>query len=147
MKFDPYVPVLTDPCPEALQWHRSKEADAYYFWAKQVSADVQLHPTLGPQIVEMTNGSVLSIYKGLAKQELLYRLTFGKLPERFLSKPVTNPHTLYWTFSGIGGPSQLTKSFYRDKHFALHGWVDKDAYLAVIRTNHYAGYDYSFWSR
>lgn len=150
MNFNSLKPTLSDPYLEGKeqQWFLSKDAKSYYFWVQQVSPDVELHPTFDIDCVDLTHDVELTVYRGLAKQEILYRLTFkGENPLRFMMRPTKEPHSIFWTYGKEGGPSKLIKPLFRDKYISAHTWLDKDSFLAVIRTNHYSQNDCSFWSR
>lgn len=149
MILDPLNPCEACPYVEGKEmvWTLSREDNTYYFWVQQVSAEVQLHPLISPEEVEIGSGVKLFVHKGLSKNELLYRLSFKKLPERFVAKPGHSPHAIFWTFGKEGGPSLKVTPLYRDKNISVHSWVDKKSYLAVIRTEHFNHSDFSFWSR
>jgi len=137
-------PTVTDPYfkNSELQWRKASDG-AHYFWSQPVEVDITLN--IPPLKIDCENGNTLEVYLGPSKQELLYRFKLNKKPKRFMLRPYD--HTIFWTYGTDGGPSFLVKYLYRDKYLSMHKWEDKDSFLAVIRTNHYANYDYAFWSR
>jgi hypothetical protein len=138
------TPLTTHPYDKPLVWQKTA-AGQFYFWAQQVSTEVQLLDT--PVEVHLGPQATLSIYKSLGDAELLYQITMGRSPERSLARPQDGPVYLYWTYGTQGGPSSKIKYLFRDKLLSVHSWVDKKAALAVIRSDSFASKDFSFWSR
>jgi len=148
MKFDFERPTIANPYIDGdeLKWQLAKDTSGYptyYFWSQPVPVDVSfLNP---PIVIDCEHGNFLEVCMGQNRVELLYRLTLVEKPKRFLTRPYD--HTIFWTYGAEGGPSGLVKYLFRDKCLSVHKWEDKDSFLSVIRTNHYANYDYAFWSR
>jgi hypothetical protein len=138
-------PQITDPFTEPLKWRPSAEANVYYFWAHNIPVDMTLEGTSEVR-VDCEHDNHLSIYvTSSTKVELLYRMHFAKKPTRFLCRPFD--HALFWSYGKTGGPSKVIKYLFKDKNLSINKWVDKDSYLSVLRTNHFAAYDQAFWSR
>lgn len=137
MKFNVDAPQLTDPYLEGrhLMWLNSREPLSYYFWAQQVSPEVEFHGELAVEEISLDSAKFY-IYRGLSKQELLYRLKFRRQPVRFTARPVKDPHVLFWTYGTEGGASKEVAYLYRDKNISLHHWVDKRSFLAAIRNSY-----------
>lgn len=146
--FDPKNPIASDPLPtddeQLFAWTKSREQNVYYAWTQLVTPEVQI--ALPPTEIPLGDGVMLRIFRGSAKQELLYRISFGAtMPPRFLGRP--HPFDLFWSYGTEGGPSKLVKRMYMDRNVSVHSWVDKKSYLAVLRQQHYALTNFSFWSR
>lgn len=145
--FDLKYPQNTDPCcyeDFVSGWHKSKQHGAYYYWSQPVSHDVEFHTKHPPLEIELENVT-FSLYYGVTKQELLYRLVFKRKPLRMLIKPA--PYCMFWSYGDVGGASKNIKYHYRDRYVALNEWTDKKSFLAVLRQPHYASDLNSFWSR
>jgi len=145
--FDPISPQNTDPCCYenfVSGWHESKQHGAYYCWAQPVSRGVEFHSKHPPLEIELEHVA-FSLYYGVAKQELLYRIVFKKEPLRRLIKPA--PYCMFWSYGDVGGASRNVKYHYRDRYVTLSEWTDKKSFLAVLRQPHYASDLNSFWSR
>ena len=148
MIFDYQNPSLTDPIPAEEKylyaWSPSLEINSYYAWVHRVTPDVQLLQQT--TVVALGEKVKLFIYRGTTKQELLYRIEFGDtLPPRFMHRPY--PFDLFWSFGKQGGTSEEVEYLFRDRYVSIHCWVDKKSYLAVLRQQHYAQSNFSFWSR
>ena len=145
--FDCERPTISDPFAvgRELKWSPSKEPQVYYFWACPVPIDMSFDPALPPASVDCEYGNTLEVFSTPAKVEVLYRLRLVKPPNRFLCRPFD--HALFWTYGEEGGPSKVIKYIYKDKNLSINKWVDKNSFLSVVRTNHFANYDLAFWSR
>ena len=135
--FDPSNPVASDPLPvdedRFFAWSKSLETNVYYAWAQRVTPDVQI--VLPPAEVLIGEGVRMSIYRGSARQELLYRISFGnEMPNRFMMR--NHPFDLFWSYGDSGGVSRKVKWIFRDRNVSIHEWVDKRSYLAVLRQQH-----------
>jgi len=144
--FDCERPTITDKFVEGreLKWSPSLEPQVYYFWARAVPIDVSFESNQ-LSIVDCEYGNTLEVYSLPSKVETLYRLRLVKPPNRFLLRPFD--HAVYWTYGTEGGPSKMIKYLYKDKNLSINKWVDKESFLSVVRTNHFASYDLAFWSR
>jgi len=138
------LPTQTHPFSEEHAWCKADDLE-YYFWTQAVVPEVQLHKQLEPVVKELGNGSVLTVFKGLSKQEILYTLKFKIPPKRFVIQPY--PHTMFWSYGVTGGASTMVKYLYRDRNLSIHAWLDKNSFLADLRNVHYNVADYTFWSR
>jgi hypothetical protein len=145
--FDCERPTLSDPFVEgrALKWTPSSEPQVHYFWSQAVPIDISFDPKQSPAVIDCEYGNTLEVYSLPSKIEILYRLRLVKPPNRFLRRPFD--HAIYWTYGTEGGPSKVIKYLYKDKNLSINKWVDKDSFLSVVRTNHFANYDLAFWSR
>lgn len=145
--FDTKFPQDTDPCCYdnfVFGWHKSKQAGAYYCWAQPVSVGVEFHPKHPPLEIELEHVT-FSLYYGVVKQELLYRIVFKQEPIRMLIKPA--PYCMFWSYGEVGGASRNVRYHYRDRYVTINEWTDKKSCLAVLRQPHYASDLNSFWSR
>lgn len=147
MTFDQERPTLTDPFVDdrELKWSPSAEPHVHYFWSQAVPVDISFPAETPPLVIDCEHGNSLSVYSTPSKVELLYRLRIVKKPKRFLCRPFD--HAIFWTYGKEGGPSRLIKYLYKDKNLSINKWEDKDSFLSVVRTNHFANYDLAFWSR
>jgi hypothetical protein len=145
MQFDAERPTITDIYQRGreLKWSPSKDGDVYYFWSQAVPVDVSF--TTDPVVVDCEHGNTLEVFSTPQNIELLYRLKISKKPNRFMCKPFD--HAIFYTYGNDGGPSKIIKYIYKDKHLSMNKWVDKESYLSVIKTNHFADYESAFWSR
>lgn len=137
-------PQKTDPYTDVLKWRPSAEPNVHYFWACPVPLDMGLSDMV-EQVIDCDHGNQLKVYSTATKVEVLYRLYIVEKPLRFMCRPFD--HAVFWSYGKQGGPSKIIKYLYKDKKLTVAKWVDKDSYLSVIRTNHFANYDQSFWSR
>lgn len=135
MKFDIKDPTKTDIFPYEKEdtyyqhWLPSKEKGSHYVWVQRVSENVELKES---EKIVLGHGVTFYVYKGISKQEILYRVCFGgKKPTRFLCEPF--PYIVFWSFGKKGGASENVKYLFKDKYVSVHKWVDKNSFCAIIR--------------
>lgn len=149
MEFDFKNPLKTDR-PSMFKseyaWLPSKQPNVYYSWLQPIAEGVTFHPNLDPLEIDLGFGTILHIYYGQIRQELLYRILFTKnFPKRFILKP--SPYCMFWSFGDENGQSKCIKYHYRDRYLSVHEWTDKGSFLAVLRQQHYENNINTIWTR
>ena len=140
-------PTLEDLYPNDYAWGESKEPNAFYFWSQKVAkgAGVSFYRPHDPRVISLGHHVYLTIYRGMLKQELLYRIKFDRgLPSHLAFKP--EPYCIFWSYGKDSGPSTRIKYHYRDRNLTIMEWADKKSFLAILRQQHYL-HEPTFWRR